>query len=369
MQIKRDACKETAFSWLWAASGVMRTGRREVSAAFSACGVAFCLLAALCNDPASTAWLVAQLLHSFYPWPTTAAIWLEDWTFLQWEGGTSPSAPKSAPSVPKPLPELPITASTAELQQPFIVRGMLNGTAAVRDADQWLRAPPISSLQVPFYSDSSKGALSPDQIGAVDDIVRAILSGGPQKLATELVVRAHPELLDALEIVPPLARLLGATPFEKWRIGKTLSVPIFMGTGSADRAVRTDLHSEPIGSATLQLVGSKRWTLVTGSQSRRLRPSIAADGRAFLRTRRAHGPDGLQAIAESGADHFEVEQHVGDMLWVPTWTWHRVDYVPNVTALSLSLFHLRAEQLMKHPLLTAAVLPALLKELVAWKTQ
>ena len=55
---------------------------------------------------------------------------------------------------------------------------------------------------------------------------------------------------------------------------------------------------------------------------------------------------------------------------MPTWTWHRVDYLPNVTALSVSLFHVRAEQLAAaQPLLTAAMVPALLKELVGWKTQ
>ena len=124
------------------------------------------------------------------------------------------------------------------------------------------------------------------------------------------------------------------------------------------------------GSATLQLGGRKKWTLIPGDQSYRLRPSLAPDGRAVFGTRRAHGAAGVATLAAAGATHYEVEQRPGDVLWVPTWTWHRVDYLPNVTALSVSLFHVRAEQLAAaQPLLTAAMVPALLKELVGWKTQ
>ena len=100
-----------------------------------------------------------------------------------------------------------------------------------------------------------------------------------------------------------------------------------------------------IGSATLQLGGRKKWTLIPGGQSYRLRPSLAPDGRAFFCTRRAHGAAGVATLAAAGATHYQVEQRPGDVLWVPTWTWHRVDYLPNVTALSVSLFHVRAEQL------------------------
>ena len=38
----------------------------------------------------------------------------------------------------------------------------------------------------------------------------------------------------------------------------------------------------------------------------------------------------------------------GDAVWVPTWTWHRVDYIDGVTALSASLFHPRHEQASRH---------------------
>ena len=44
-----------------------------------------------------------------------------------------------------------------------------------------------------------------------------------------------------------------------------------------------------------------------------------------------------------------VPHQAGDALWVPTWTWHRVDYIEGVTALAASLFHVRCEQIATHP--------------------
>ena len=124
------------------------------------------------------------------------------------------------------------------------------------------------------------------------------------------------------------------------------------------------------GSATLQLGGRKKWTLIPGDQSYRLRPSLAPDGRAFFCTRRAHGAAGVATLAAAGATHYEVEQRPGDVLWVPTWTWHRVDYLPGETALSASIFHFRLEQfLWSDPLSSLLILPNILKELVGWKTQ
>ena len=60
---------------------------------------------------------------------------------------------------------------------------------------------------------------------------------------------------------------------------------------------------------------------------------------------------------------------MADALWVPPWTWHRVDYLPDVTALAASLFHLRLEQLGNNAFFTALAVPNMAKELVGWKKQ
>ena len=65
-----------------------------------------------------------------------------------------------------------------------------------------------------------------------------------------------------------------------------------------------------------------------------------------------------------------TETAAGDAIWVPTWTWHRVDYLPGSTALSASLFHVRVEQIVSHnPRFAALALPNMLKELVGLKMQ
>ena len=55
---------------------------------------------------------------------------------------------------------------------------------------------------------------------------------------------------------------------------------------------------------------------------------------------------------------------------MPTWWWHRVDYLPDETSLTVSLFHVRPWQMVTNNALYAAVLfPNLMKELVGYKTQ
>ena len=404
--------------------------------------VACCVLALALRDAASAVWLLAQLMHSIIPFRTTTAERLEAWAWRQWEEGGASS------TMPIQVPEVSAAAVWADLERPFIVRGLLDGAAALENRS-WLRTPPVGELLVPYYSDASGGALRPDAVGTVARVVAAIEAGGPQKLGTELVFRRHPELLTELGLTAPLARL-----WKEFTAARHAPVPYLppaacedpclsvhthgsRRASSADRPSSRDgsarpsrcrsswararptarltcaptstqspsagpstrppttrrhprtynilvrpcvpcapLHPLPsplprsTGSATLQLGGRKKWTLIPGDQSYRLRPSLAPDGRAFFCTRRAHGAAGVATLASAGTTHYEVEQRPGDVLWVPTWTWHRVDYLPNVTALSVSLFHVRAEQLAAaQPLLTAAMVPALLKELVGWKTQ
>ena len=207
--------------------------------------LACCVAILISLDAASCAWLVAQLTHSVAPTRLAMAAWLEDWAWRQWEDRGA------AHSIPMPVAEVLASASSADLGLPFIVRGLLNGSAALANGTSWLRALPVGAVVVPYYSDASSGALWPDAEAPIAEVVDAIEAGGPQKLGTELIFRQHPELLETLGLTPPLARLFGRAPFARWRIGSLLTVPLFLGTGAADGAtrVRTDFHSEPIGTA------------------------------------------------------------------------------------------------------------------------
>ena len=93
-----------------------------------------CLLALVCQDAASLAWLVAQLTHSVVPFRTALASWLEDWAWQQWEGSRAPR------SSPRPVSEVSATAASADLGLPFIVRGLLNGSAVLANGTSWLTA-------------------------------------------------------------------------------------------------------------------------------------------------------------------------------------------------------------------------------------
>ena len=213
------------------------------------CAAACCVPALALQDAASAAWLLAQLIHSLAPVRTTAAERLEGWAWRRWEEGGVRLL-----TTPIPVPEVSAAAESADLELPFIVRGLLDGAAAL-DNRSWLSRPPVGELQVPYYTDASGGALQPDAVGTIAHVVAAIEAGGPQKLGTELVFRRHPELLVELGLTTPLVRLFGSTPFEPRRLGTTLTVPLFLGTGAADGAkrVRTDFHAEPIGRSWLGL--------------------------------------------------------------------------------------------------------------------
>ena len=106
----------------------------------------------------------------------------------------------------------------------------------------------------------------------------------------------------------------------------------------------------------------KEWTLVDPKYSLRLKPSIAQDGRAFFAS---WSPD-LEHIPR-----YSVRTKAGDAVWVPTWTWHRVDYVESEEmSIGGSLFHFRPlDYFRQNPLFSVLMVPALLKELAGISTQ
>lgn len=128
---------------------------------------------------------------------------------------------------------------------------------------------------------------------------------------------------------------------------------------------RTDLHCEPIGNVVVQLEGEKRWTLVSPEHSHLLRPTVAPDGRAYFFSM-------LDPVNPSSLMHvprYEVTTRPGDVLWVPPWTWHRVEYLEGVTALTASLFHFRPGEFVRNnPTFAGLILPNLFKELLGVKT-
>ena len=336
-------------------------------------GITATLVAVCVHDHDNVAlvvWTFAQLMRSLCPWSSSLAADAESWSWARWAASRRGWAIAAEP-VAEYSAESLASSERPSLDHPFAVRGLLNHTSAhhsrLRNYD-WLMASPVGDLEVDYFQNASVvDGIVPDARAPLRTIVRGILAGGPAKIGTQKIFDAFPELLHDLALGETVGALLGgAEVVAARRVGLLLTVPVFMAHGAPH--VRTDLHCEPIGNLMLQLGGRKRWTLVPPSESRHLRPSLSPDGRAYFHSHLPPHEPTERTLAH--VRRYTAESSAGDALWVPTWTWHRVDYLPGETALSASLFHPRHEQIVAHnPLYAAIILPNMLKELVGWKTQ
>ena len=82
----------------------------------------------------------------------------------------------------------------------------------------------------------------------------------------------------------------------------------------------TGLHCEPIANVAVQLWGSRTWTLVDPHHSWKLRPSISRDGRSYY-------PSNISPESLLRIPRYVTTTTPGDAIWLPTWTYHKVDYV------------------------------------------
>lgn len=246
------------------------------------------------------------------------------------------------------------------------------------------------NLSIPYFSNASVSyALSPDATAPISAIVKNMTLGHPHKIGTQLLVEAYPELITEVaptDIVTALfgdyftpSHVVGSGPLNLFR--GTTTVPVFVArTGESatktskddntctdhhnhDTHPRTDLHCEPIGNVAVQLRGEKQWVLVSPEYSFRIQPAVAPDGRAFF----ASFSGNIKYVPQ-----YQVTTRAGDALWIPTWTWHRVDYIGEKqdVAIGGSLFHFRpADFFRNNPLFAMLIIPSLIKELVGYNTQ
>jgi hypothetical protein len=269
-----------------------------------------------------------------------------------------------------------------DLSVPVLLKGFLNHTSG-SDSEQsvinppwdfdWLKRSPQGDIVVDYVNDARvafvDGGSVPNTKGTIRSVVNRLEAGDPVKTGTQMIFHTYPDLLYEL----PLNRLhaLFGPYFFPSRVGKMLTVPTFISKGRASskddtkQTTRTDLHCEPIANVALQFSGSKKWTLLSPSQSQGLRPALSPDGRAYVYANLPPDDDHIKKL-----ERYEVLMEAGDLLYVPTWWWHRVDYLPDISSFTTSLFHVRFDQMLKHnPLYAAVVFPNLIKELIGWKTQ
>ena len=308
-----------------------------------------------------------------------ATAWLqahENAIWAAWENNATGNAPR--PSTRKPLPIYLLkpddTRASLDLSRPLVARGMLDANHLESAALSLtaLQRPPLSELDIDYFTNATTVNTVPNAHGRIGEIVHNITHGGPEKITSQFIVLGQPSVLESL--VPDRVREIWGDRFAPRDLGLLLTVPVFLSRGPTGgrrarrplaSTTRTDLHCEPIGNVMLQLHGSKRWTLVSPEHSHMLRPTVSPDNRAYFNSML----DPLDPQALAHVPRYEVITHAGDALWVPPWTWHRVEYLENITALSASLFHFRPLEYAKNnPLFAATVVPNLIKELVGLKT-
>lgn len=228
----------------------------------------------------------------------------------------------------------------------------------------------LHNLQIPYFQDASQRVWTPDAYGSVKDIVTNMTIGQPHKIGSQLLVEHNPSWIDQIAPTQLVTTLFGdyftpeAVQGRFWRPALT-TVPIFVANSHSSSY--TALHCEPIGNVAVQLHGQKQWTLVEPQYWKQLKPTVAPDGRAYV----------ASMVDTVHAPHYSVVTQAGDALWVPTWTWHRVDYTTVTTtdtdndmAIAGSLFHFRMYDFAtQNPLFAALLLPAMLLELVGYNTQ
>lgn len=226
------------------------------------------------------------------------------------------------------------------------------------------------TLEVPYFTDArQKNALTPDAEAPIGEIVANISKGLPHKIGTQLFLRSNPEVISEVAPLDILTELFGAyfTPEHIKGFGPLpglTTVPLFISSGRITSAQKpfTALHCEPIGNVAVQLSGSRKWTLVQPKHWRHVQPSLALDGRAYF-------PSWIRSSPP--VPRYSVITHAGDAVWVPTWTWHQVDYLesPDVS-IGASLFHFRPVEFVKNnPTFAILVIPALIRELLGYSSQ
>ena len=272
--------------------------------------------------------------------------------------------------------------SNINLGRPFLIKN-LSKHSMLRLSN--LTSPPMSEITIDYFLDARRKNTVPDSRGKVGNIITQIIEGGPQKIGTQMIVEHFPEIVvQFVDDNPWLRNIFGNERVEEWRkLSAIVTFPIFVSRGREKKetssssstttsdntmigTTRTDLHCEPISNVVVQTVGSKKWTLVEPEYSHLLRPTVSPDGRAyFYSSLDPFNPNSLQNIP-----HYEVITEEGDIIYVPTWTWHRIDYSPNVVAVSLSIFQFIATDFVKNnPLYGLTLVPNLIKEAIGLKIQ
>lgn len=224
---------------LEAAVARVRAARRG-ALVLAALAAAFASVVAL-FDPAVIAWSAAQLLRAAAPWRLAAPARWERWAWEKWEAGASLTYKK-----PLRVRRLHVGDRPADLDAPFLMRGLLNSTRADGDFSNldWLLNQ--ANVRESVLTSSTDETVAPDRPGQLSEIVRSILSGGRPILSTQLLFTHVPTFLAERRVLDPLMPLFGKNFSGETWLGSTFKVPVHVGRGSSEtEAAHSELLTEP----------------------------------------------------------------------------------------------------------------------------
>jgi len=212
------------------------------------------------------------------------------------------------------------------------------------------------------------------------------------KIGTQVIIEQIPELRD--EIIPQsLAfELFNWNTYledikdslKKWtgewmeKILLPMSYfPIFIASNhqsdSTETHPRTDLHMEPIGNIASQLHGTRQWILVPTKWSAILRPTVSKHRGYFYANIE---PSRLNGRLSKVPVVYNCTTRRGDILWIPPWMWHRVDYndeaetAEDKLSIGASIFHFFPTLFVKtNPLFSWLILPLLIQEILGFNVE
>ena len=323
------------------------------------------LIVALMFCSNNCAWLSVQFMHTAgisAAFPDVVG-GLERQVWSNWESESlSKTYNHDTMILPIPVISSPDQFKDIDFSRPFLVRNLSTGVVL---QEQDFLSSPLKDIEIEYYSDSTKlNAWSPDAYGKVGDVVKSITSGGKMKFLTQKIVEGYPQLVvDFIDRNPWVVPVFGEKRVEGWKKRDTfVRTPIFMAKGRTTEglqgSVRTDCHAEPASNLALQTIGRKKWTLVEARHSHLLRPRISMSNTPYCISQ-------IDMLDEKSFWHvprYEIETVAGDALYLPAWTWHRVQYIPEIVSSHMSFFEpIRNEFLFNKPLLTVAALPLLAK--------
>jgi hypothetical protein len=366
---------------------------------FKTLAVVLCFCVFLVSLTPSGTWALIQIFRSLFGYQHFSLLLsqIELSLWLTWEQNSSSSLFQSTNSSSL-LPLLTFTSLNdiykINLNQPFLLKNLTQHSMLTL---QTLLNEPISNLEIDYFHDATIINTVPNSRNTVGNIITKILQGGKEKIGTQMIIKNYPEIIQ--ELVDAnlwLKEIFSDDRVMKWRnIDPMMTYPIFVSHGCETvpprekeekekeddddeiitpsssshlkiTTTRTDLHCEPISNVVIQTVGKKKWTLVLPEYSHLIRPTISPDGRAYFYS-------SLDPFDQHGLDHvphYEFIAEEGDLLYVPTWTWHRVDYLPNITAVSLSIFQfIPKDYLFRNSVYAFTLLPNLIKEAIGMKEQ